>query len=56
MNPARTTLVAGAPWPATTELEAAIAASNEQLATRLALQLKAKKTKTTPRKYLKVKP
>lgn len=52
----KTTLAPGAPWPTPAELAAAIAASLKRTADRLASQLKAKKTRNSPRKYQKVKP
>lgn len=52
----QTTLAPNAPWPTAVALAAVIAAANERRATRLALQLKAKKSGYRPHKYQKVKP
>lgn len=52
----QTTLAPGAPWPTVVALVVAIAAANERRSTRLALQLKAKKSGYRPHTYQKVKP
>ncbi len=52
----KTTLAPAAPWPSFAVLSAVIAASNERLATRLALQRMTKKAHHRPHTYQKAKP